>query len=107
VLVDKQADNEVRPVKREPTWWRARRVPTSVPNETGESNMADEGTDPDAVETEAVGAVVSDGAYTLFAADFSDTATAMEAYEALKRIEDGRTVEIEGSSWSSVTTTAP
>jgi uncharacterized membrane protein len=58
--------------------------------------MADETPDPDAAETDAVGAVVRDGAYTLFAADFSDTATAMEAYEALKQIEDGRTVEIEG-----------
>ncbi len=47
-------------------------------------------------EDEVVAAVVSDGAYTLFAADFSDTASAMEAYEALKQIEDGRTVEIEG-----------
>ena len=49
-----------------------------------------------AEEDEVVAAVVSDGAYTLFAADFSDTASAMEAYEALKQIEDGRTVEIEG-----------
>jgi uncharacterized membrane protein len=50
------------------------------------------GTEPDAV----VGAVVSDGAYTLFAADFSDAGAAMEAYEALKEIEDGQTLEIEG-----------
>ena len=41
-------------------------------------------------------AVVSDGAYTLLAADFTDTETAYEAYEALKEVEDGRTVEIEG-----------
>ncbi len=41
-------------------------------------------------------AVVGDGAYTLFAADFGDTESAMEAYDALKAIEDGRTVEIEG-----------
>lgn len=39
---------------------------------------------------------VSDGAYTLIVADFSDTDTAMESYEALKAIEDGRTVELEG-----------
>ncbi|HVN50145.1 MAG TPA: DUF1269 domain-containing protein [Acidimicrobiales bacterium] len=58
--------------------------------------MADETTGADSPETDAVGAVVSDGTYTLFAADFSDTETAMEAYEALKEIEDGRTVEIEG-----------
>jgi len=58
--------------------------------------MSDETASTDPVEAEAVGAVVSDGAYTLFAADFSDTETAMEAYEALKQIEDGRTLEIEG-----------
>lgn len=42
------------------------------------------------------GAVVSDGAYTLFVADFSDTDTAWQAYEALKAVEDGKTIEIEG-----------
>jgi uncharacterized membrane protein len=41
-------------------------------------------------------AAVSDGAYTLFVADFSDTDTAWQAYEALKSVEDGRSVEIEG-----------
>ena len=41
-------------------------------------------------------AAASDGAYTLIVADFADTATAFEAYEALKSIEDGRTVAIEG-----------
>ena len=41
-------------------------------------------------------AAVSDGAYTLFVADFPDTDTAWEAYEALKSVEDGRRVEIEG-----------
>jgi uncharacterized membrane protein len=41
-------------------------------------------------------AAISDGAYTLFVADFPDTDTAWEAYEALKSIEDGRTAEIEG-----------
>ncbi len=40
-------------------------------------------------------AAVTDGAYTLFVADFDDTETAWAAYEALKSIEDGRTVEIE------------
>ena len=39
---------------------------------------------------------VSDGAYTLLVADFASTDTAWEAYETLKSIEDGRTVEIEG-----------
>jgi uncharacterized membrane protein len=41
-------------------------------------------------------AAVSDGAYTVFVADFPDTDTAWEAYEALKSVEDGQTVEIEG-----------
>ena len=41
-------------------------------------------------------AAASDGAYTLLVADFSDTQTAWDAYEALKSIEDGRTVAIEG-----------
>jgi uncharacterized membrane protein len=49
----------------------------------------------DAKET-VQGAVLSDGAYTLLAADFADTETAYQAYEALKAVEDGRTVEIEG-----------
>ena len=38
----------------------------------------------------------SDGATTLFVADFSDTSTAWEAYEALKSVEDGRHVAIDG-----------
>ena len=46
-------------------------------------------------DTEVV-AAVSDGAYTLLVADFASTDTAWEAYETLKSIEDGRTVEIEG-----------
>jgi uncharacterized membrane protein len=41
-------------------------------------------------------AVVTDGGYTLFVADFNDTETAWEAYELLKDAEDGRHVEIEG-----------
>ena len=47
-------------------------------------------------DLEVNAAVVSDGAYTLLVADFNDTATALEAYEALKEVEDGATVEIEG-----------
>ena len=43
-----------------------------------------------------VAAAVSDGAYTLLVADFADTQTAWDAYEALKSVEDGRTVAIEG-----------
>lgn len=61
--------------------------PTSTPaDKTG----ADDG----AVSVEAAG--ISDGAYTLLAADFSDTDIAMEAYEALKKVEDGATVKIDG-----------
>ena len=55
--------------------------------------MSDETNTPD---LEMSAAAVSDGAYTLLVADFSDTDTAWEAYEALKSVEDGRTVEIEG-----------
>jgi uncharacterized membrane protein len=47
-------------------------------------------------QSDVVAAALSDGAYTLFVADFSDTDTAWQAYEALKSVEDGRTVEIEG-----------
>lgn len=49
-----------------------------------------------ASETEVVAAAVTDGAYTLFVADFADTGTAWEAYESLKALEDGRSVEIDG-----------
>lgn len=38
---------------------------------------------------------VTDGAYALLVADFNDVDAAWEAYELLKSIEDGRTVEIE------------
>ena len=55
--------------------------------------MSDETRTPD-VDVSA--AAISGGAYTLLVADFSDTTTAWEAYEALKEVEDGRTVEIEG-----------
>jgi uncharacterized membrane protein len=41
-------------------------------------------------------AVATDGAYTLLVADFADTSTAWDAYEALKSVEDGRTVAIDG-----------
>ena len=47
-------------------------------------------------DLEVAAAVVSDGAYSLIVADFNDTASALEAYELLKEIEDGATVEIEG-----------
>lgn len=38
---------------------------------------------------------VSDGAYSLMVADFSDVDAAWQAYEALKSIEDGESVKIE------------
>ena len=43
-----------------------------------------------------VGALVTDGAYTLFAADFDDVDTAWAAYQELETLQDGATVEIEG-----------
>ena len=46
--------------------------------------------------TVTVVGAVSDGAYTLLVADFADTTSAQEAYAALKEVEDGRHVEIEG-----------
>ena len=39
---------------------------------------------------------VSDGARTLFIADFNDTSAAHEAYQALKSLEDGRHFAIDG-----------
>ena len=38
---------------------------------------------------------VTDGAYSLIVADFDDVDAAWEAYESLKSVEDGRSVEIE------------
>lgn len=55
--------------------------------------MSDESNAP---EVDVNAAAVSDGAYTLLVADFSDTDTAWEAYEALKSVEDGHTIEVEG-----------
>ncbi len=49
-----------------------------------------------ATSDESIIAAVSDGAYALIVADFADTETAWSAYEALKSVEDGRTVEIDG-----------
>jgi uncharacterized membrane protein len=60
--------------------------------------MSDTPTDPTPSDDEisVVGDVVTDGAYTIFAADFGDPDTAWEAYEALKSVEDGKTLSIEG-----------
>jgi hypothetical protein len=57
-----------------------------------ENTSVDEGTG----DVEMSAAAVSDGAYTLIVADFSDTDSAWAAYEALRSVEDGRTVEVEG-----------
>jgi uncharacterized membrane protein len=45
---------------------------------------------------QATAAALTDGAYTLLVADFDNTDTAWDAYQELKSIEDGATVEIEG-----------
>ena len=59
--------------------------------------MSDETTPPaDDADLTIDAAAVTDGAYTLIVADFSDTDAAWEAYEGLKSIEDGRHVKIEG-----------
>jgi uncharacterized membrane protein len=47
-------------------------------------------------DLEMAAAAVSDGAYTLFVADFSDTELAMAAYDQLKELEDGRTFAVDG-----------
>ena len=58
--------------------------------------MSDEQNTPDETDVDVTAAAATDGAYTLFMADFSDTDVAWRAYEALKEAEDGRTLEIEG-----------
>ena len=57
--------------------------------------MSDESTDQTSELTAEV-AAVSDGARTLFIADFNDTTAAHEAYLALKSLEDGRHFAIDG-----------
>jgi uncharacterized membrane protein len=47
-------------------------------------------------EVSGVAAVTTDGAYTLFVAEFTDTASAWATYEALLGLEDGRHVAIDG-----------
>jgi uncharacterized membrane protein len=73
-------------------WARPRRASTFTVYK--ENPMPEDQTDPETPDV--VAAAVTDGAYTLFVADFSETDTAWEAYEALKSLEDGRTMEIEG-----------
>lgn len=57
--------------------------------------MSETPTDPTEQELQVDAMAVSDGAYSLIVADFSDVDAAWEAYELLKSIEDGKTVEIE------------
>ena len=60
--------------------------------------MSEDQTTEAAIETDEVAIdalAVSDGAYTLVVADFDDTDAAWAAYELLKSIEDGRSLEIE------------
>jgi len=58
--------------------------------------MSDDQTNPETSDVVTSAAAVTDGAYTLFVADFADTETAWQAYEFLKEIEDGVSLEIEG-----------
>lgn len=60
--------------------------------------MSDEATEPttaDDTELTVDGMAVSDGAYALLVADFSDIDAAWEAYEELKAAADGTNLEIE------------
>ena len=59
--------------------------------------MAEDIADAGSAESDlTVAAAISDGAYTLFVADFDDTDTAWSAYQELKSLEDGATVAIDG-----------
>jgi uncharacterized membrane protein len=61
-----------------------------------ERTMAEDQIGTDHSDDMITAAAVSDGGYTLLVADFPDTDSAWEAYEALREVEDGRHVEIEG-----------
>jgi uncharacterized membrane protein len=61
-----------------------------------EASMSEESSPAEESNVSVVAGAVSNGAYTLLIADFPDTASAREAYDALKAVEDGRHVEIEG-----------
>jgi len=69
---------------------------TPAPADEAAPAAADEAAPAAADELQVEAAAVTDGAYTLFVADFNDTDTAWEAYELLKEVEDGKRVEIEG-----------
>ncbi|MBO1739343.1 DUF1269 domain-containing protein [Leifsonia sp. TF02-11] len=55
-----------------------------------------DGADGEDTAVDVTAAGISNGAYTLIAADFADTDIALEAYEELKKVEDGATVKIDG-----------
>ncbi len=57
--------------------------------------MSQDATTPDTNDVTVDAVAVTDGAYALLVADFSDIDAAWEAYEFLKSVEDGRTLEIE------------
>ncbi|GAA3631305.1 DUF1269 domain-containing protein [Microlunatus ginsengisoli] len=52
---------------------------------------------PEATATELTAAIVTDGAYALFVADFSDTDSAWGAYQALERATKANRLDIEGA----------
>jgi len=77
---------------------RARQTTAGDTQPTGGERMTEDLTTAgqnDDAEVEVTGTTISDGAYTLFVADFSDTATAWDAYEQLKAVEDGATFAVE------------
>jgi uncharacterized membrane protein len=57
--------------------------------------MTDDITTPESSDLTIDAVAVTDGAYALLVADFNDVDAAWEAYEVLKAVEDGRTLEIE------------
>ena len=63
--------------------------------------MSDETTPAPADELEVEAAAISDGAYTLFVADFNDTETAWEAYEAAQGGRGRPDASRSRASWSS------
>ena len=72
----------------------------TTPATAGDASVVSDDADltvvPDDADLTVEATAVTDGAYTLFVADFNDVDVAWEAYELLKEAEDGRTVEIEG-----------
>jgi uncharacterized membrane protein len=68
--------------------------PGLLGNEAGSQTMSDN--ENTSTPDDDVVAGVTDGAYTLLVADFADTESAWQAYEDLRAVEDGQTVDIEG-----------